>query len=72
MVTSEFGFKIGQLVKYVHGSGGQHWHGRVCSIETYTDVNGTRIFYHVRWIDPSGCPARETQQLPAEELEAAQ
>ena len=70
-IAISFRFTIGQLVKYAHGSAGQHWHGRVCAIESYTDVNGTRVFYHVRWIDPAGCPSRDTHQLPAEELEAA-
>ena len=67
---TDFRFQINQIVKYKHGSGGQHWHGVVRARELYDDGALERAYY-VRWINPNGQPESKLDRFPEEELEAA-
>lgn len=66
-------FTIGQFVRAVVPDkcrSDQFAYGRVCAHEVYTDDNGSRTWWYVRWIDADGLPDAESKKHAADELEA--
>lgn len=73
-MTTPLTITIGSIVRLAvpPPAGEQHWaRGRLCAIESYTDDNGTRTWYYVRWFDKDGKPDSEPMKHALAELEPA-
>lgn len=62
---------IGDRVRHRFHNDRSHagWIGYVAAIETYTDGNGTRTWYYVRWLDPHGKVLSEPDKFDRTEIE---
>lgn len=75
MVSSPPAFKIGDRVRFVTGRSNQvdrQAEGVVHAHEVYTDGNGTRRWYYVRWFSEDGKPDPEPQKFCEREIEAVE